>query len=53
MADVSCLKINERSNGRKYNIKRVIYQRTSMRIDEIASNAKYRKEELLQNLTIF
>ena len=39
--------------NRKANITRVIYQTTNTRIDEIASNAKYRKDELLQNLTIF
>ena len=43
MADVSYLKISERSNA----------ERTNMRIEEIASNAKYRKDEQLKNLTIF
>ena len=28
-------------------------QKTNMRIDEIASNAKYRKDKQFQNLTIF
>ena len=28
-------------------------KRTNMRTDEIASNAKYRKDEQFQNLTIF
>ena len=30
-----------------------LYQNTNMRIDENASNAKYRKNQQFQNLTIF
>ena len=30
-----------------------LYQRKNMTIDEIASNAKYRKDEKFQNLKIF
>ena len=30
-----------------------LYRRANIRINEIASNAKYRKDEQFQNLTIF
>ena len=42
---------NEKLSAWSYKIN--FYQETNMRIDEIANNAKYRKDEQLQNLTIF
>ena len=42
---------NEKLRRQSYELS--FYQRTNMRIDEIASNAKYRKDEKFQNLTFF
>ena len=69
MANISNLKINDRSNVERPNLRITtienenwdvkaskfiyIYQRANMRMGKIASSAKYRMNKQFQNLLIF
>ena len=59
MADISNLKINERANVERPNLRESLQQKMkfilkgNIKISKIANGAEYRMDEQLQNLLIF
>ena len=59
MADISNLKINERANVERPNLRESLQQKMkfilkdNVKISEIANGAEYRMDEQLQNLIFF